>query len=147
MYEHFIMESSPKKRKALSTGLGALQVFIGLGAVIGGLALVLDPSGSNPGIPLEMLKSTPFSTFLVPGLVLLMVNGIGSIVGATASLKIYKCAGEIAIALGLFLAVWILLQVYWFAGFHWLHGLYLSLGLLELILGWLLRKELRRENH
>jgi len=140
------MESSPKKKKDLSTGLGALQVFIGLGAVVGGLALVLDPSGSNPGIPLEMLKSTPFSTFLVPGIVLLIVNGLGSLVGATATFKRYWCAGEIAIALGLFLVAWILLQVYWFTAFHWLHALYLGLGLLELALGWLLRKVLRRKN-
>jgi len=146
MYGLFRMESSPKKKKDLSTGLGALQVFIGLGAVVGGLALVLDPSGSNPGIPLEMLKSTPFSTFLVPGIVLLIVNGLGSLVGATATFKRYWCAGEIAIALGLFLVAWILLQVYWFTAFHWLHALYLGLGLLELALGWLLRKVLRRKN-
>lgn len=147
MYEHFIMESSPKKRKALSTGLGALQVFIGLGAVGGGLALVLEPNGSSLGIPLEILKSTPFSTFLVPGIVLLLVNGLGSLVGATASFKRYWCAGEIAIALGFFLAAWIMLQVFWFAGFHWLHALFLALGLLELALGLFLRKVLRRKNY
>ena len=140
------MESSPKKKKALATGLGVLQVFIGLGAVVGGLALVLEPSGSNIGVPHEMLKSTPFSTFLVPGIVLLIVNGLGSLVGATATFKRYWCAGEIAIALGLFLVAWILLQVYWFTAFHWLHALYLGLGLLELALGWLLRKVLRRKN-
>ena len=141
------MESSPKKKKALATGLGVLQVFIGLGAVVGGLALVLEPSGSNIGVPHEMLKSTPFSTFLVPGIVLLIVNGIGSLIGAIASIKRYGCAGGIAIALGLFLAAWILLQVYWFTGIHWLHVLYLGLGLLELTLGLLLRKESRGKNY
>jgi len=139
------METTPRKNKGLVTGLGVLQVLIGLGAVGGGLVLVLEPSGSNLRIPLEVLKSSPFSTFLVPGIVLLIVNGFGSLVGATASFTRYWCAGEIAIALGLFLVAWIMFQVYWFAAFHWFHALYLSIGLLELVLGWLLRKVLRRE--
>ena len=139
------METTQRKNKGLITGLGVLQMLIGLGAVGGGLALVLEPSGSNIGIPLEVLKSSPFSTFLMPGIVLLIVNGFGSLVGATASFTRYWCAGEIAIALGLFLVAWIMLQVYWFAAFHWLHALYLCIGLLELILGWLLRSVLRRE--
>jgi hypothetical protein len=139
------METTPRKNKGLINGLGVLQVFIGLGAVGGGLVLILEPSGLNLGIPLEVLKSSPFSTFLVPGIVLLIVNGFGSLGGATASFTRYWCAGEIAIALGLFLVAWIMLQVYWFAAFHWLHALYLGIGFLELVLGWLLRKVLRRE--
>ena len=145
MYGLFRMETTPRKNKGLVNGLGVLQMFIGLGAVGGGLGLVLEPNGANLGIPLELLKNSPFSTYLVPGIVLLMVNGLGSLVGAVASFKRYWCAGEIAIALGLFLVVWIMLQVYWFTAFHWLHALYLGIGLLELVLGWLLRKVLRRE--
>jgi len=141
----FRMETTPRKNKVLVTGLGVLQVFIGLGAVGGGLALVLEPSGSYLGIPLELLKSSPFSTYLVPGIVLLMVNGVGSLVGAAASFTRNRFAGETAMTLGVFLVAWIMLQVYWFAGFHWLHALYLGLGLLEFVLGWLLRKALHKE--
>ena len=139
------MEITAKRDKGLTNGLGILQVFIGVGAVGGGLALVLEPDGSNIGIPVEILKSSPFIDFLVPGIVLFVVNGFGSLVGAMASFTKYRYAGEIAIALGLFLIVWILLQVYWFDSFHWLHALYLGLGILELILGLLLLKALRRE--
>jgi len=136
------METIPRKNKDLVTGLGILQLLIGLGAVGGGLVLILDPSGSNLGIPVELLKSTPFSTYLVPGIVLLMVNGLGSLVGAAASFTRHRFAGETAMALGVFLVAWIMLQVYWFASFHWLHALYLGLGILEFVLGWLLRKTL-----
>ena len=129
--------------KRLANGLGALQVFIGLGAVGGGLGLILEPGGANLGIPLELLKNSPFSTYLVPGIVLLMVNGLGSLAGAAASFTRYRYAGEAAMALGVFLFTWIILQVYWFAGFHWLHALYLGLGFLEFVLGWLLRKTLQ----
>ena len=133
-----------RKNQRLVNGLGALQVFIGLGAVGGGLGLILEPSGANLGIPLEALKNSPFSTYLVPGIVLLMVNGLGSLVGVAASFTRYRYAGETAMALGVFLVAWIILQVYWIEAFHWLHALYLGLGLLELVLGWLLRKVLRK---
>ena len=97
------METTPEKNKGLVTGLGTLQFLIGLGAVGGGLALVLEPSGSNLEIPLELLKSTPFSTYLVPGIVLLVVNGLGSLVGAAASFTRHRNAGKTAMALGVFL--------------------------------------------
>ncbi len=47
-------------------------------------------------------------------------------------------------ALGLFLAVWIAAQIYWFGGVHWLQVSYLALGLLECVLGWPLRRQLAR---
>lgn len=139
------MDTILRKSKGLVNGLGVLQVFIGLGAVGGGLGLVLEPSGANLGIPLELLKNSPFSTYLIPGIVLLTVNGLGSLVGAAASFTRYRHAGETAMALGVFLVAWIMLQVYWIAAFHWIHALYLGLGLLEFVLGWSLRKALRRE--
>ena len=129
-------------RKNLFIWLGTLQAFIGLGAVAGGLLLVCDPSGESLGMPLEVLEETPFTTFLVPGIVLLAVNGLGSFSGAVASFVRHRQAGTAAIALGVFLIAWILAQVYWFAGFHWLHWLYLGLGILELALGWAVRRVL-----
>ena len=123
--------------------LGSLQLFIGLGAVAGGFGLVLEPSGANLGMPLEMLNHSPFSDFLIPGIVLLIVNGLGSISGSVLSFKLFQYAAELAFALGAFLIAWILIQVYWINAFHWLHALYLSLGIIELALGWLLRNALR----
>jgi hypothetical protein len=120
----------------LSLGLGILQVFIGLGAMAGGVGLI---SGSLK-FPLEWLSRSPFTSYLIPGIILLAVNGIGSLVGGIASFKRYRYAGEIALALGVFLSLWIVVQVYWVGGVHWLHILYFVLGVLELMLGLLLRK-------
>ena len=127
-------------RKNLLNGLGILQALIGIGAVAGGLALLLDPSGQSLGLPLALLKKTPFASFLVPGIVLFTVNGLGSLIGAAASFTRHRYAGEAAMALGAFLVAWILVQVYWMSGFHWLHWLYLSLGIVEAVLGWSVRK-------
>ena len=132
-----------KDSNCLVKALGILQLFIGLGAVGGGSGLILEPNGSNLGMSLEMLKYSPFSDFLIPGIVLLIVNGIGSIAGSVLTFKRFHYAAEIAITLGSFLVAWIIVQVYWIHSFHWLHALYLSLGIIELILGWSLRKILR----
>jgi hypothetical protein len=112
--------------------------------VAGGLGLIFEPSGADVGIPLELLENSPFSSYLIPGMVLFTINGLGSLVGAAASFTRYRYAGESAMALGVFLVAWIILQVYWIAFFHWLHALYLGLGVLEFVLGWLLRNAMRR---
>ena len=137
------MKNNLKESKRLANVLGFLQLFIGLGAVGGGFGLVLEPSGANLGVPLEMLKHSPFTDFLIPGIVLLIVNGLGSIAGSVVSFKLLHYTAEIALALGSFLVAWILIQVYWIHSIHWLHALYLILGLLELALGWLLIKAVR----
>ena len=131
-------------RKSLFNGLGVLQAFIGVGAVAGGLGLALDPSGASLGVPLELLENTPFATFLIPGIILFAINGLGSLAGAVASFARHRYAGEAAMAFGGFLVAWILVQVYWMSGFHWLHSLYLSLGIIEAVLGWSVRRTARR---
>lgn len=114
----------------LAGGLGVLQAFIGLGAVAGGGALVWDSTGGILGLNLALLEGTPFGDYLVPGVVLLAVNGIGSLVGAWASFGRRRSAGVLGIGLGLFLMAWMVVQVRWI-GFGWLHLLYFVLGLVE----------------
>jgi hypothetical protein len=126
--------------RRLVLSLGILQVFIGLGAVAGGMGLILNPSGANLGLPIEMLEASPFATFLIPGIVLLAVNGLGSLAGALLTFTRRRGAGEAAIALGVFLMAWIVIQVYWVRGIHWLHFLYFVLGLVEHFLGRSMRK-------
>jgi len=133
------MGSTGSDRRRLATGLGILQMFIGIGAVPAGIAMISDPSGRGLGMPLEMLANSPFSDFLIPGVFLLVINGIGSLLGGIASFKRYRCAGEIAAGLGTFLILWIAAQVWWM-GVHWLHVLYFVLGLVELTLGLMFRK-------
>lgn len=96
----------------------------------GGGALVWDPTGDVLGVPLALLEGTPFKDYLVPGLVLLAVNGVGSLAGAWASFGRRRFAGVLGTGLGVFLMVWIVVQVWWI-GFGWPHLLYFVLGLVE----------------
>ena len=70
-----------------------------------------------------------FPDFLIPGLFLFTVNGLGSMVGDALSFARNRYAPKAAIALGAILVAWIIGTV------HWLHLLYFTLGLMELAIG------------
>ena len=121
-------------------GLGAIQAFIGLGALGGGFMLVRDPSGSALELPMSVLEGSPFPDFLIPGMFLLAVNGVGSMIGAALSFTRRRYAQEIAIVLGAILVAWIVIQVVIISSFHWLHVLYFILGVVELGIGLYIRR-------
>ena len=133
------MENTNGKRKVYF-GLGSLQAFIGIGAMGGGFMLVKDPSGSALGVPLSLLEGSPFPNFLIPGIFLLVVNGVGSMIGAGLSFSRRRYAQEIAIVLGAILVAWILIQVVIIKSFSWLHILYFILGVVELGIGLYIRR-------
>ena len=128
-------------KKRLGIYLCGLQIFIGVGAIAGGIGLVADPQGHNVGMSLEALRGSPFSDYFIPGLVLLTVNGIGHLVGAWLSVKKNRFAGKAGVGLGVFLMCWIIAQVYWIGYLHWLQPLYFGLGVFEAGLGFLLLRQ------
>jgi hypothetical protein len=132
------MNEKGKKGRWLAFGLGALQVFIGLCCVAGGFGPVTEPSGANLGFVVEWLSKSPFSDYLIPGLVLSVVIGVGSLAGGVLSIFRYRHAGKIAAVLGAFLMIWILAQVWWIGLTIWLQPLFFGSGMVELALGLLL---------
>ena len=120
--------------KTPRTILGILQLFVGIGGIGGGIGLLSDPTGGNIGMPMEFLETTPFSDFLIPGLVLFAVNGVGQLVGGVMTLAAKRRYPEVATAFGVFLMVWIVAQVWWIGLLHWLQPLYFCLGGIELML-------------
>lgn len=117
--------------------LGVLQILIGIGAIPAGVSLITDPSGGSLGMTSEALAGSPFPNFLIPGIFLLLVNGVGSLTGAFLTFRRGRLAGLVGVGLGLFLILWIIIQVISLGlPVHWLQALYFVLGVVELILGW-----------
>ena len=133
------MENTDVKMKVYIR-LGIIQAFIGLGALGGGFMLVRDPSGSALELPMSLLEGSPFPDFLIPGMFLFAVNGVGSMIGAGLSFTRRRYAQEIAIVLGAILVAWIVIQVVIISSFHWLHVLYFILGVVELGIGLYIRR-------
>ena len=70
------------RRPAAAWILLILLLVQGLGGIGGGLSLVLKPDGSVMGMPVSHLDGSPFSDYLIPGLILLLVLGVLPLVAA-----------------------------------------------------------------
>ena len=59
-----------------------LEVLLSIGALGGGLILLIAPRGEIMPLPLAALAGSPFDTYFVPGLILFGVLGLGPLVAA-----------------------------------------------------------------
>ena len=88
-----------------------LLFFNGLGALWGGGGLVYDPAGEFMQMPLELIQHAPFSSYLIPGIILLLFNGLLSIFIAVASIKKTRHHPELIVFQGIVLAIWLTTQI------------------------------------
>ncbi len=89
----------------------ALILFQGLSGIIGGIGLILDPSGKSLQIPLEWLENSPFSNYLIPGLILFFVLGIFPLFVFRGLLKKWKNIWLGALSIAIMLIIWILVEI------------------------------------
>jgi hypothetical protein len=59
-----------------------LELVLSAGALAGGLVLILAPRGEIMPLPLGALAGSPFETYLVPGVILFGVLGLGPLIAA-----------------------------------------------------------------
>lgn len=120
--------------------LGCFEAFVALGAFFGGWNLMTDPTGSSMQMSSEWLKRSPFHNYLIPGIVLFSVNGLGSLVASILSFMRKNIAGWLGIGFGAFLFLWICVQVYYMGLTIFLQPMYGGIGLVELLLGIIILK-------
>jgi hypothetical protein len=89
----------------------AALTFLALGALGGGAALILAPDGSLMGFRATLLEGSPFPDFLVPGLILGGVFGVGSLVVVILGLRDHPLAPFLAFAIGCAQMIWITVQL------------------------------------
>jgi len=107
----------------------ALEVFLGLGALFGGGALILAPDGHLLGMPTKLLVGSPFSSFLVPGIVLFTLVGLVPVLAAAVTARRQAFAPLAAVAVGLTLIGWVSVEMVVLAGLGSLAwAFYLVLG-------------------
>jgi|BarGraIncu01121A_1022015.scaffolds.fasta_scaffold30840_3 hypothetical protein len=125
-----------------------LLLFQGISATPTGFMLARDPSGGLMQMPLDMLKSTPFRDYRLPGLILCIVLGLGAffVMGCLFIRPDWAWAQRInpfkdqhwtwtaSAAFGLMLMIWITVQVLMITLGTWLQPLYLGVGLAILLL-------------
>ena len=113
--------------------------FLAIGAIGGGIALIISPTGEMIGLPLSEFKNIPFNSFLVPGIILLFVLGVIPSLLIIALLR--KPNSKIAERINIFsdmhwswtfsiyiaftLIFWIQIQMVFLQSVHWLHTFYM----------------------
>ena len=106
-----------------------LEIFLGIGALFGGIQFILAPDGHLLGVPLRMLAGTPFHSFLVPGVLLFTFVGLGPMAAAAITARRRAIGPLAAFAVGLTLMGWITVEMVIFAGLTSLFwAFYLVLG-------------------
>lgn len=138
------MKTWIKNASWTAAGVAFFQLFHGASALLGGYLLVSDPSGSKLGLKPDWLESTPFTSYLIPGLVLLVVNGLGNTGGLVVTILKNKRAGDIAILFGFIMLAWIVAQVSWIGYQSVLQPLYFFTGLGQLMAGLSLKKAMQQ---
>ena len=109
----------------------ALAVFNALSAVAGGGGALLT---GGFGAPQSMLENSPFTSFVLPALILLVVVGGTQ---ATAAIQLIRRAPSSLLwnaVAGFGMIIWITTEVMMILGFSWLQVLYFATGVLQLAL-------------
>ena len=116
--------------------LGVILLFVSVGAIPAGLSMIIDPSGKRLGMDTEWFEGSVFSDFLIPGIFLFTVNGMGQLIAAIYAFKKHEYSAYMGMGFGFILISWILIQMT-IVGFSIIaHPLYFMFGLAEFGLGY-----------
>ena len=139
------MENQEKSIKTTTRNvLLFLLALLGLGAVYGGGSFIISPSGELLGMPLSVLDYSPFSNFLIPGIILFTILGVVPIGVTLALIKKpeYKFAERFnffkdmywawtySIYIAFALIIWIQIETIFLHEVHWSHTLYVFCALI-----------------
>jgi len=123
--------------------------FLALGALGGGIVLIISPTGELIGLPVSEFKNMPFDSFLIPGIILFSALGIIPSLLIIALLK--KTQSKLAEQTNIFndmhwswtysiyiaftLIGWIHIELIFLQGaVHWLQTFYIFYAILIIIL-------------
>jgi hypothetical protein len=88
-----------------------LEVLLSIGALGGGLVLMIAPRGEIMPLPLSALAGSPFDTYFVPGLILFGVLGLGPLLAARIAWLRHPLAPIAAFVVGAGLIIWVAVEM------------------------------------
>ena len=114
-----------------------LEIFLAIGALGGGLALMLGPRGEVLPLPIALLAGSPFTTYLVPGAILFAVLGLGPLIAAGLGIRRHRLAPLACVVVGAALLIWLAVEIaiVGYANDPPLQPAYLLLGAMITIVG------------
>jgi hypothetical protein len=110
----------------------ALLLFVGVGAVYGGIGLMVN----GMGMPGEWLDRLPVDAWTWPGVALLLTVAVPQFAAAVLVTRHDPRAGLVGIVVGAALVLWILVQLAVLQRYFFLQPLIAGIGLLEVLVSW-----------
>lgn len=118
-------------------------IFIGIGAVAGSSAMLIDPSGGLMGmdVMLPYFQKLPFAEivfqdFVFSGISLLIVNGISNLTAAGLLIANKRIGAVLGGVFGITLMLWICIQFYMFP-LNFMSTAYFIFGFIQAITGYM----------
>lgn len=118
-------------------------IFIGIGAVAGSSAMLIDPSGGLMGMDamLPYFQKLPFAeivfqNFVFSGISLLIVNGISNLTAAGLLIANKRIGAVLGGVFGITLMLWICIQFYMFP-LNFMSTAYFIFGFIQAITGYM----------
>lgn len=118
-------------------------IFIGIGAVAGASAMLIDPSGGLMGMDamLPYFQKLPFAEivfqdFVFSGISLLIVNGISNLTAAGLLIANKRIGAVLGGVFGITLMLWICIQFYMFP-LNFMSTAYFIFGFMQAITGYM----------
>lgn len=118
-------------------------IFIGIGAVAGSSAMLIDPSGGMMGMDamLPYFQKLPFAEivfqdFVFSGISLLIVNGISNLTAAGLLIANKRIGAVLGGVFGITLMLWICIQFYMFP-LNFMSTAYFIFGFIQAITGYM----------
>jgi hypothetical protein len=120
--------------------LVAIDPFLALSAIAGGFGLLTG----GIDLPQEWLDDTPFNSYAIPGVVLLVVVGGVWIVATLALYARHPIAPMASITAGIVQLGWLLVQVALLGYISWMQPFYATVAVLATAVAWRWRTVLAR---
>ena len=130
-----VIADKERRKKNLHIVAASFLILNGVPALIAGAGLMLDPSGSRLGLNNSLLETSPFLNFLIPGIVLFLVNGVFSLITLYALIRQYKLYSLLIIIQGIILTGWITFQIMLISDPSWLQLMYGFVGIILIVSG------------
>jgi hypothetical protein len=108
-----------------------LHIFCGIGALAGGSAAILDPVNPMGMITTEVLQYSPFKDFLIPGLFLFTVLGLGNLLVAFAYIRKWNLRPWISGFFASAMVCWIVIQCLMLMAVEVLHVIFFLIGAVQ----------------
>ena len=123
----------------MKTLLFILLCFVAITSLVSGFLIITHPDGSVMQMSVDLLKTSPFKNFLVPGIVLTVFVGGTNLLAAFFNMQRSANRYNWALAGGVMISGWTVVQMILINTIFWLQFVYLGIGIVIMLIAYQLK--------